>query len=170
MERIAQKYYQNLIFEFRGYKVILDFHLAKLYGTETKRLKEAVRRHKNRFPEDFMFDLTKEEFDILRSQIATSNRGGTRYPPMAFTEQGVAMLSSVLNSEKAVEINIEIMRAFVRYRALLDENQSVRTEIQQLDNKINKIFEYLQDKIELLEGKKYIVSGKRRKIGYKNYD
>ena len=75
-----------------------------------------------------MFELTKEEFDVLRTQIATSNRGGTRYPPMVFTEQGVAMLSSVLNSEKAVELNIEIMRAFVRYRALLDENQTIRTE------------------------------------------
>ena len=89
---------------------------------------------------------------------------------MVFTEQGVAMLSSVLNSEKAVEINIEIMRAFVRFRALLDENQTIKTEIKQLDNKINKIFEYLLDKIELLEGKKNNVPGKGRKIGYKNYD
>ena len=96
---------------------MLDFDLASLYGTETKVLKQAVRRNLKRFPSDFMFELTPEEFDSLRSQIVTSNkRGGTRYMPFAFTEQGVAMLSSVLNNETAIEINISIMRAFVSVR------------------------------------------------------
>ena len=99
---------------------MLDFDLAELYGNETKRLKEAVKRNLKRFPSDFMFELTKEEFESLRTQIATSNkRGGTRYMPFAFTEQGVAMLSSVLNSEAAIEINISIMRAFVTVRHYL---------------------------------------------------
>jgi hypothetical protein len=91
--------YQTLIYEFRGYKVMFDFDLAALYSVENKRLKEQVRRNISRFPEDFMFELTRDEFDSLRTQIATSKRGGTRYVPMAFTEQGVAMLSSVQNQK-----------------------------------------------------------------------
>ena len=105
---------QNKIFEIRGFKVMLDFDLALLYDVENKRLKEAVCRNSNRFPEDFMFELTEMEFNSLRSQIVTSNRGGVRYMPFAFTEQGIAMLSSILNSEKAIEINISIIRAFVK--------------------------------------------------------
>ena len=93
---------------------MLDFDLAELYGIETKVLKQAVKRNLKRFPSDFMFELTKEEFGNLRSQFVTSNkRGGTRYMPFAFTEQGVAMLSSILNSEVAIEINISIIRAFI---------------------------------------------------------
>lgn len=95
---------QNKIYEVRNQKIMLDFDLAELYGSETKRLKEAVRRNIKRFPSDFMFELSKEEFESLRSQFATSNkRGGTRYMPFAFTEQGVAMLSSVLNSEDTLK-------------------------------------------------------------------
>ena len=105
---------QSKIHEIRGQKVILDFDLAAMYGTETKALKQSVRRNLRRFPDDFMFELTRDEYSALRSQTVTSNaRGGTRYMPFAFTEQGVAMLSSVLNSEVAIEINISIMRAFV---------------------------------------------------------
>lgn len=111
---------QNKIYEIRGLKVMLDFDLAELYGIETKRLKEAVRRNLNRFPPDFMFELSKNEanylINSLRSQFATSNKGGIRYMPFAFTEQGVAMLSSVLNSPQAIEINIQIVRAFVILR------------------------------------------------------
>ena len=110
--------YHSLIHDIRGYKVMFDFDLAALYGVETKRLKESVRRNIDRFPEDFMIELTREEFQELRTQSATSKRGGIRYAPMAFTEQGVAMLSSVLNSDKAIKVNIEIMRAFAKYRAL----------------------------------------------------
>src|SRR5947207_365191 len=95
------------IYDIRGHKVMLDFDLAELYDVETKRLKEAVRRNKMRFPSDFMFQLTKIEFDSLRSQIATSNkRGGIRYMPFAFTEQGIGMLSGVLNSDKAVQMHM----------------------------------------------------------------
>ena len=107
---------QNKIYEIRGQKLMLDFDLAQMYEVENKRLKEAVKRNLSRFPSDFMFTLTQQEFQSLRSQIATSNRGGTRYLPYAFTEQGVAMLSSVLNSEKAIEVNIAIIRTFVLIR------------------------------------------------------
>ena len=122
------------IIEIRGHKVLLDFDLAELYNTETRTLKQAVRRNLYRFPEDFMFELTEEEFQCLRSQIVTSNRGGLRYMPFAFTEQGVAMLSSVLNNERAIEINIAIMRSFVSLRkfALTYEELTKRvTEIEQ---------------------------------------
>jgi len=109
---------ENRILLVRAEKVMLDEDLAELYQVPTKRLNEAVRRNRNRFPEDFMFRLTSEEAHALRSQIATSNsgRGGRRYLPYAFTEQGIAMLSSVLSSERAIEVNIAIMRAFVRLR------------------------------------------------------
>lgn len=111
---------QSKIYEIRGQKVMLDFDLAELYGIETKVLKQAVKRNLKRFPSDFMFELTKEEFGNLRSQFVTSNkRGGTRYMPFAFTEQGVAMLSSILNSEVAIEINISIIRAFIAMRLLI---------------------------------------------------
>ncbi len=104
----------NKIIELRGEKVLIDRDLAELYDVETKLLKRAVRRHINRFPEDFMFQLSKEEFQNLRSHFGTSSWGGRRYLPMAFTELGVAMLSSVLNSERAIEVNIVIMRAFAQ--------------------------------------------------------
>ena len=97
---MQQQKIETKIFEVRGKKIILDFDLAKLYETETKRLKEAVRRNIQRFPDDFMFELTKKEFESLRTQFATSKKGGMRYLPYAFTEQGVAILSSILNSEK----------------------------------------------------------------------
>ena len=107
---------QNKIYEIRGQRVMLDFDLAALYDTETKRLKEAVRRNRTRFPSDFMFELDSTEWEILRTQFATSSWGGLRYMPFAFTEQGVAMLASVLKSETAIEINIQIVRAFVALR------------------------------------------------------
>ena len=114
---------QSKIYELRGQKVMLDRDLAELYGVETKALKQAVKRNATRFPLDFMFELSKEEFEFLRSQIVTSKgRGGTRYMPYAFTEQGVAMLSSVLNSETAIQVNINIIRAFVAVRQMIAAN------------------------------------------------
>lgn len=107
---------QSKIYEIRGQRVMLDFDLAVLYSTETKRLKEAVRRNIARFPSDLMFELTKAEWEILRTQIATSSWGGVRYQPFAFTEQGVAMLASVLKSETAIQVNIQIVRAFIALR------------------------------------------------------
>ncbi len=118
----------------------------------------------SRFPDDFMFELSKDEFEILRSQFATSRWGGMRYLPMAFTEQGVAMLSSVLNSDKAIQVNIEIMRAFARYRTLLIESKDFRQEIKVLDAKINQIFRLLLEKIDAL-GQRQDQQPKRR-IGY----
>ena len=115
-----------------------------------------------------MFELTNDEFESMRSQIASSKRGGTRYVPMAFTEQGVAMLSTVLNSEKAIQINIEIMRAFANYRALLIDSKDLRGELRALDDKINKIFKFLLKKIDALSQKQ--IDQPRKKIGYKIKD
>ena len=109
----------NKIYFLRDHKVMLDRDLAELYGVETKVFKQAVRRNKERFPDDFMFVLTNQEVRNLRSQIVTSSWGGTRYLPMAFTEQGVAMLSSVLNSKRAIHANIQIIKAFVKLRQML---------------------------------------------------
>jgi len=137
---------QNKIYDIRGYKVMLDFDLAGMYGIETKRLKEAVKRNLKRFDgEDFMFELTKHEWNNLRSQIATSSWGGSRYQPFAFTELGVAMLSSVLNSDTAIEINKGIMRAFVVVRHLLfnqpvDEMKELRNEVKGLKQYIEEVF------------------------------
>ena len=159
--------YKSLIHDVRGYKVMFDYDLAALYGVETKRLKESVRRNIDRFPEDFMIELNKEEFESLRTQFATSKRGGIRYAPMAFTEQGVAMLSSVLNSDKAIKVNIEIMRAFAKYRAFLIENQDLKSEIRAMDDKINKVFKFLLDRIDELHQEKSVP---RKIIGFKRGD
>jgi hypothetical protein len=140
----------NSILLIRSQKVMLDVDLAALYGVETKTLNRAVRRNIKRFPEDFMFQLSKEEFDRLRYQIGTSNlrshfgtskgRGGRRYLPYAFTEQGVAMLSSVLNSERAIKVNIEIMRAFVRLRQILTSHADLARRIELLEKKSDAQF------------------------------
>jgi hypothetical protein len=118
---------ERRIYLIRGHKVMIDIDLADLYQVPTKRLNEQVRRNRTRFPRDFMFQLTTTEAEALRSQIATSksSRGGRRYLPYAFTEQGVAMLSSVLNSERAIEVNIAIMRAFVKLRQMLESNEEL---------------------------------------------
>jgi hypothetical protein len=131
---------RSLIFELRGEKVMFDFDLAELYGIETKYLKRAVRRNPDRFPADFMFELTKEEFENLRSQIGTSSWGGTRYPPMAFTEQGVAMLSSVLNSERAVKVNVAIMRTFVALRKMIASHADLVRKIEAMEKKYDGQF------------------------------
>ena len=121
---------QSKIYEIRGQRVMLDFDLAVLYSTETKVLKQSVKRNLRRFPVDFMFELTREGFNNLRSQFVTSSWGGSRYLPFAFTEQGVAMLSSVLGSEKAIEVNIGIMRAFVVIRQFLVDTEKTNKETQ----------------------------------------
>jgi len=125
---------ERQILLYRGQKVLLDVHLAALYGVTTKRLNEQVKRNRSRFPDDFTFQLTPDEVDTLRSQIATSKggRGGRRYAPYVFTEQGVAMLSTVLNSERAIQVNIEIMRAFVRLRQLLASNDRLARKLEAL--------------------------------------
>ena len=126
------------IVPIRGKRVILDFDIAELYGVETKQLKRAVRRNIDRFPADFMFELSKKELDNLRSHFGTSSWGGLRYRPYAFTEQGVAMLSSVLRSKKAVQVNIDIMRAFVRLRQMVAENEALKYAIEGLERRVGK--------------------------------
>ena len=120
------------IHTIRGVKVMVDMDLAELYEVENKVLKRNVRRHIDRFPEDFMFELTADEFRNLRSQFGTSSWGGTRYMPMAFTEQGVAMLSGIINSQKAVNVNIQIMRAFVNLRHLVIDHAELKRELDEL--------------------------------------
>jgi len=130
--------------------VHLDFNLAELYETETKRLKEAVKRNINRFPSDFMFILTKKEYNNLRTQIATSSWGGSRYQSFAFTEQGVAMLASVLNSTKAIEINIQIVRAFVLIRQYAISHKDLQEALEALEVKYNKQFQDVYEAINYL--------------------
>lgn len=131
---------QNKIYELRGQRVMLDFDLAAMYRIETKQLKQAVRRNIERFPPDFMFEITLEEYNALsislRSQIVTSNKGGIRYMPFAFTEQGVAMLSSVLRSETAIRVNIAIMRAFVAMRSYIMTTTQITAELTEIRAKL----------------------------------
>jgi hypothetical protein len=142
---------------------MLDRDLANLYGVETKRLKEQVKRNIERFPEDFMFELSKKEYENLRSQIATSSWGGARYSPMVFTEHGILMLSSVLKSNKAIQVNIQIMRAFIKMRQLVFESAELRKEIEKLkadvDGKFRIVFETLE---QLLS----VESTPKKKIGF----
>ena len=128
---------QNLIYEIRGQKVMLDSDLARLYQVETKVLNQAVRRNIKRFPEDFMFQLDNKEFANLKSQIVTSSWGGRRTPPLAFTEEGIAMLSSVLHSDIAIAANISILRAFVKVREYLLMASTVSAEVKELRAKVD---------------------------------
>ncbi len=147
MESITSK-----IIMVRGLKVMLDRDLAELYGVETKVLKQAVRRNTKRFPDDFMFELSKQQFKNWRSQFVTSNsdKMGLRYPPMAFTEQGVAMLSSVLNSEKAIQVNIQIMRAFTMLRQMLASNEELKRKIEEMESKYDEQFRVVFEAIRQL--------------------
>lgn len=133
LERIARS-----ILVVRGERVMLDADLARMYGVETKVLNQAVRRHSRRFPADFAYRLTKQEVANLKSQSVTSSWGGRRKPPLVFTEQGVAMLSSVLNSERAIRVNILIMRAFVQLRGVLASNHELGRRIDDLEQKLRK--------------------------------
>ena len=151
-------YVQNLIHEFRGRKVMLDFDLAKLYQIETKALKQAVRRNLDRFPDDFMFTLSNEEYNSLminiRSHFVTLNESSIgkypKYPPFAFTEQGVAMLSSVLRSDVAIKANIAIMRAFVRVREYLLAASSVTLELNELRAKVDLLKQEQEENLEAM--------------------
>jgi hypothetical protein len=134
---------QNKIYTIRNQKVMLDFDLAELYLVETKRLKEAVRRNASRFPTDFMFELDAEEWKILRTQFATSSWGGIRYAPFAFTEQGVAMLASVLKSETAIQVNIGIVRTFVAIRQSLNHNPV--DKLSELQSDMRELKAYLEE-------------------------
>ena len=151
------------ILVLRNQKVILDKDLSQLYGVPTKVLIQAVKRSLKRFPPDFMFQLNGDEFEILRSQIVTSSWGGRRYFPYAFTEQGIAMLSSVLNSERAIAVNIEIMRAFVRLREMVASHKELAKKLQELEKKYDAQFKVVFDAIHaLLEHTKK----PKRRIGF----
>ena len=149
---------------------MLDIDLAELYQVETKRLNKQVKRNIDRFPEDFMFPLTNEEWERLRSQFATSNqgRGGRRYPPLAFTEYGVLMSSSVLNSERSMQVNIQIMRIYSKLKGMIMDHKDILLKLEKLEGKVSKhdenfkvVFDYLR---ELLNPKSEPI----RKIGFKH--
>lgn len=148
----------------RGHRVLLANDLAELYGVEPRSLVQAVKRNRDRFPDDFMFQLSKAEFDTLKSQAVISSWGGARYPPYAFTEQGVAMLSSVLRSKRAIEVNIEIMRAFVRLREILAGNRELARKLTELEKKYDSQFRVVFEAIrQLMEPPKL---PRRRQIGF----
>lgn len=163
---------QSKIYEIRNQKVMLDFDLAQLYEVETRVLNQAVKRNIDRFPDDFMFQLTKQEFDFLISQIViskTETRGGTQKMPYAFTEQGVSMLSSVLKSKKAVQVNISIMRVFVAVKQMILSNSELSKKLEELETKYNKQFSDVYEALNyLMDIKKVEEKTKKRKlIGYK---
>lgn len=158
IERIASK-----IYLIRNMKVMIDRDLAELYGVETKRLKEQVRRNIERFPQDFMFELTKHEIKNLRSQFATSSWGGARYLPMAFSEHGVLMLSSVLKSERAIQVNIQIMRTFTKLREAFLDNKDLRKELEELKQLTEERFRIV---FETLDQLLTVESKPKKKIGY----
>ena len=166
----------SLIYIIRGEKVMLDYHLATLYAVETRILKQTVRRNKDRFPEDFMFELTDDEINLMVSQKLIPSKkffGGAR--PFAFTEQGVAMLSSVLNSKRAISVNIQIIRVFTRMRTIIESHKEILKKLErlekkdiELDEKVTLIFEYLkeleQTKLEETDFKQ------RKRIGFKTLE
>ncbi len=162
---------KNKIHEIRGHKVILDYDLAELYMVENKRLKEAVRRNLSRFPEDFLFELTKDEYVSLRSQIATLKNGRgkfAKYLPFAFTEQGVAMLASVLHSETAIQVNIQIVRAFVFLRQYALNHEDLNDKLKLLESTFNQRFNDIDDAINYLlkKDKIKVDQSNRKKIGF----
>lgn len=162
---------QNLIYEIRGYKVMFDSDLARLYGIETFNLNKAVKRNLQRFPTDFMFQLTKEEYDnlIFQNGISKKGRGGRRYMPYVFTEQGVAMLSSVLKSKKAIQINIQIMNTFVKIRKFALENTDLSKRLTKVEQYlINYCKENEADKQEIYKAIDLLMDRtKPSKIGFK---
>ena len=169
---VEEEKIMNKIHVIRNHKVMLDFDLAEMYGVETKRLNEQLKRNLKRFPKDFMFTLSEKETQHLRSQNATSSWGGNRRKPNAFTEQGVAMLSSILNSETAIEVNISIIRVFTKLRSFTLTQKDILIQLVKLEKEvkgnssdIENIFLVLKKLIE-----KDANPIKRNKIGFKNYD
>ena len=168
---LIQEKIRTKIIEIRGQRVILDRDLAKLYGVETRALNQSVKRNNERFPDDFMFQLTKDEFDNLKYQNGTSKRGGRRYIPYVFTEQGIAMMSSVLRSEKAIEINIAIMRVFVMVARIIDSSKTLSEKIEDIEkkqesykNKTNKNIKEIFNVINYLTERKE--KDNKNKIGF----
>jgi len=166
MKEITADVIASRIYIIRHLKVMIDRDLASLYEVETRVLKQAVRRNIDRFPDDFMFEMTKEEFENWRSQIvmSSSDRMGLRHAPMVFTEQGVAMLSSILNSERAIQVNIQIMRTFSKLRQMLLDNVELKKKLESLEKKYDEQFRIVFEAIREL----FIQEEKpKRKIGFK---
>lgn len=168
-ELLVHQAIENKIYVVRGQKVMIDRDLAELYNVETRVFNQAVKRNLERFPEDFMFQLTENEFRSLTSQIVMSSWGGIRHVPKVFTEHGILMLSSVLNNSRAIQINIQIMRTFARIRQMLSDNTELRLEIEQIKKKINNhdqnieiVFRYIDELLEKKENPEI-----RNQIGFK---
>ncbi len=166
---LSENLVANKIYLIRDKRVMLDRDLAELYEVETRALNQAVSRNMERFPEAFMFQLNQQEFEILKSQFVTSSWGGTRKLPYVFTEQGVAMLSSVLRSKKAIQVNIQIMMVFTKVREMLVDNLSLKLDIEDIKKKLENqdknlelVFTYLDELMEKQENPE-----PRRQIGYK---
>lgn len=164
---------EEMIYVFRGQKVMLESDLADLYGVETKRLNEQVNRNLERFPQDFMFQLTPEEYESLRSQFATSKKGkgGRRYQPLVFTENDVAMVSRALSSSKAIQVNISIMRIFVKLRSFLAMETGITERVGNLEKSTDHLFKVVFERLDALEEAelpKYEHPNDRKKIGIKS--
>ncbi|MCK4340020.1 MAG: ORF6N domain-containing protein [Candidatus Cloacimonetes bacterium] len=155
---------EKKIFFLQGKKVLLDSDLAELYGVETRTLNQGVKRNIARFPSDFMFQLTNEEFENLKSHFVISSWGGRRHPPYAFTEQGIAMLSSVLKSKSAIEVNIQIMRTFVKLRELISSHKDILAKIEEMEKKYDYQFKIVFEAIRqmMIPSKKV-----KQEIGFK---
>jgi hypothetical protein len=173
-QQTIDEHLTNKIHFLRGQNVMLDSDLAELYEVETKVLNQAVNRHPDRFPPDFMFQLSDEEWSILRSQIVTSRLGGRRYSPKVFTEHGVLMLSSVLNSQRAIQVNIQIVRVFTRLRHFINSNTEIQLEIEKIKKELSSqgknielVFNYLDELSKWLPKK---ASEPRKRLGYKPDD
>ena len=169
---IPDEIVMNQIYYIRDQKVMLDKELAELYQVATGVLNQAVSRNIKRFPSDFMFQLTEQEWSNLKSQIVTSSWGGRRSLPYAFTEQGVAMLSGILNSDRAIAVNIQIMRIFIRIRQMFIDNTELRLEVEKIKGKLDNqdknmeiVFRYLDELIEVKNNPK-----PRKRIGFKSDD
>ena len=166
---------ENMIYVIRGHKVMLDSDLAELYGVETKNLNKAVKRNISRFPTDFMFKLNIKDLEDLRFQFGTANSASKkRFLPYAFTENGVAMLSGVLNSERAIDVNISIMRTFTKMRAILLKDEVLSKRMQELEKGTNKVFQLVLERLDAvdeeileLKGERPLLPAKRKKIGLK---
>ncbi len=164
---VAPLQLKRQIYSVRGQNVMLSNQLAELYEVQTKVLVQAVKRNLARFPKDFMFQLTHEEFANLRSQFVTSSWGGERYPPYAFTEQGIAMLSSVLRSERAVQVNIAIMRAFVSLRGLLASDDDLARRILHLEEKYDRQFAQVFEAIRQMLAAPQTPDAPERRMGFR---
>ncbi|MFG1486539.1 ORF6N domain-containing protein [Halobacteriovorax sp. RZ-1] len=167
--KIQLEQIQNKIYHIRGTQVMLDSDLAELYGVETRVLNQSVRRNLKRFPDDFMFQLTREEYEVLKSQIVTSKdgRGGKQKQPLVFTENGVAMLSAVLKSDRAIEVNIAIMRIFTKLRSYYALEERIERKVGNLEQNVTQVFKVVFERLDNLEEIRRNTK-RRKKIGLKH--